>query len=65
MAKKKWMQKAFAKNRGQLHKDLGVPQDQTIPLAKLQAAAKRKDKVGQRARAALNARKRNRSSRSR
>ena len=38
------------KKPGQLHRDLGVPQGQTIPKAKIRAAAKRKGKVGQRAR---------------
>jgi hypothetical protein len=51
-ANKNFIQKAI-KKPGQLHKDLGVPQDKPIPLDKLKAAAKRKDKVGQRARFAL------------
>jgi hypothetical protein len=38
------------KRPGQLHRDLGVPQGQKIPQGKLQAAAKRPGKVGQRAR---------------
>jgi len=38
------------KKPGQLHKDLGVPQGEKIPVAKLNAAAKRPGKVGQRAR---------------
>lgn len=51
----KWIQKATdPKKKGQLHKDLGVPEDQTIPDSKLRAAAQRKDKVGQRARFAMN-----------
>jgi len=40
------------KRPGQLHRDLGVPQGQKIPAAKLAAAAKRGGKVGQRARLA-------------
>lgn len=41
------------KRPGQLHRDLGVPQNETIPEGKLRAAAKRKDKVGMRARLAI------------
>jgi len=55
-AGKKWIQKADIK-KGALHKDLGVPEDQTIPVSKLKAAAKKKGKVGLRARMALNLRK--------
>jgi len=28
----KWMQKAFSKHKGALHKQLGVPEDETIPM---------------------------------
>lgn len=52
----KWMQSAV-KRPGQLHRDLGVPQGKKIPHATLQAAAKKKGKVGQRARFALTAKK--------
>jgi hypothetical protein len=38
------------KHPGLLHTELGVPQGQPIPAAKLNAAAKKKGKVGQRAR---------------
>ncbi len=42
MAKKKtghkWMQKAFSKHKGSLHRDLHVPQGQKIPASKLAAA---------------------------
>jgi len=41
------------KRPGQLHRDLGVPQGQKIPAAKLRGAAKRPGKVGQRARFAM------------
>lgn len=52
---KKWIQKAIdPKKKGQLHKDLGVSKDEVIPVSKLKAAAKKKGKVGQRARMALN-----------
>ncbi len=40
------------KRPGQLHRDLGVPAGKKIPASKLSAAAKRKGKVGQRARLA-------------
>jgi hypothetical protein len=45
----KFIQRAI-KKPGQLHRDLGVPQGQKIPQKKLQAAAKKGGKVGQRAR---------------
>jgi hypothetical protein len=48
---KKWIQGAI-KKPGQLHRDLGVPQGQKIPTAKIEAAAKSKGKIGQRARLA-------------
>lgn len=35
---KKWMQKAFAKKKGSLHRALGVPQRQAIPAGKLEEA---------------------------
>ena len=51
MANKKnnFIQSAI-KRKGQLHRDLGVPQGQPIPAAKLEAAARQKGKIGQRAR---------------
>lgn len=51
-AEEKWIQKAV-KKPGQLHKDLGVPQGEKIPQAKLKSAAEKSGKVGQRARLAL------------
>lgn len=42
--------KTAIKKPGQLHKDLGVPQGKKIPEKKLEAAAKKPGKVGQRAR---------------
>lgn len=51
MPNKRWIQQAI-KKPGQLHKDLGVPAGQPIPASKLNAAAKRDDKVGARARLA-------------
>lgn len=49
----KWIQKAI-KKPGQLHKDLGVPKGEKIPAKKLDAAAKKGGKVGQRANLAKN-----------
>lgn len=51
MADKKWIQKAI-KKEGSLRKTLGVKKGQTIPPAKLAAAAKKGGKTGQRARLA-------------
>ena len=44
--------KAATKNKGGLHKSLGVPLDQPIPEDKIRAATKRPGKVGQQARLA-------------
>ena len=46
MAKKSkthWMQKAFAKNPGALHRELGVKQGEKIPAKKMAKAAKSKN----------------------
>ena len=49
----KWIQKAIKpQNKGALHKALGVPADKKIPAKKLEAAAKKPGKTGQRARLA-------------
>lgn len=50
MAKKKNFIQSAIKKPGQLHRDLGVPQGEKIPQSKLEAAAKKGGKVGQRAR---------------
>lgn len=51
MAKRKWIAGAInPKNKGALHKELGVPQGKKIPASKLKAAAKKGGKVGRRAR---------------
>jgi len=55
----KWMQEAFKNARGQLHKQMGVPQGMKIPMARLEKAAGASGKLGMRARAALNARRAN------
>ena len=47
----KWIQKAI-KQPGALHKALGVSADKKIPAKKLEAAAKKPGKTGQRARLA-------------
>ena len=48
---KKWIQGAI-KHPGALHKELGVPEGKNIPAGKLNAAAKKGGKMGQRARLA-------------
>jgi len=48
---KKWIQEAIQKP-GSLRKALGVKKGQKIPKKKLEAAAKKKGKLGQRARLA-------------
>mgnify|MGYP005813787087 CR=1 FL=1 len=52
----KWIQKAI-KKPGALRKSLGVKAGQTIPAAKLRAAAKKGGKLGQRARLAVTLKK--------
>lgn len=47
----KWIQKSI-KKPGALHKELGVPKGKKIPEKKLEAAAKKGGKLGQRARLA-------------
>ena len=54
--RKKWIQKAI-KHPGALRRQMGVKKGQKIPTSRLRAAAKRKGKVGQRARLALTLRK--------
>lgn len=46
-----WIQGAI-KHPGALHRELGVPEGKKIPASKLNAAAKKGGKVGQRARLA-------------
>ncbi len=48
---KKWIQGMDMK-KGALHKELGIPQGQKIPSAKLNAAAKKTGLEGMRARVA-------------
>ena len=54
--KKNWIKDAI-KKPGALRKSLKVKKGQKIPKKKLQAAAKKKGKLGQRARLALTLRK--------
>jgi hypothetical protein len=49
MAGKKFIDSAI-KKPGQLHRDLGVAQNKTIPKGKIEAAAEKGGKIGQRAR---------------
>ena len=51
MASNKWIQKAI-KKPGALRKQLGVKSGKSIPKKQLAAAAKKKGRVGQRARLA-------------
>ena len=51
MATKNWIQGAI-KKPGALRKELGVKAGQTIPAKKLDVAAKKPGKIGQRARLA-------------
>jgi hypothetical protein len=43
----------FATHRDRLHRDLGIASGKPIPQAAIEAAAKRRDEVGQRARLAI------------
>jgi hypothetical protein len=52
MAHKKFIQKAI-KKPGALRKSLGVKKGEKIPAKKLASAAKKKGKMGQRARLAI------------
>ena len=51
MSDKKFIQKAI-KKPGALRKSLGIKKGEKIPASKLKAAAKKKGKMGQRARLA-------------
>lgn len=41
----KWMQQAFSRNKGALHRQLGIPENKTIPMSTLLRAAKSKNKL--------------------
>lgn len=55
---RKWMQKAFNKNKGTLRRTLKVKVGKTIPVKKLRSAVKKGGKTGKRAQLVLNTRKR-------
>jgi len=55
---KKWIAQAI-KKPGALRKSLGIKKGEKIPVSKLNAAAKKKGKLGQRARLAKTLRKMN------
>ena len=58
MANKNFIQKAI-KKPGALRKSLGIKKGEKIPANKLRAAAKKKGKMGQRARLAITLKKLN------
>ena len=49
---KKWIQGAISKP-GALHRELGIPQGQSIPQATLESSANKGGKLGRRARLAM------------
>jgi hypothetical protein len=54
----RWIQDALSKHKkGALHRQLGIPENQKIPVMLLRMAAKEPGLLGQRARFALNVRK--------
>lgn len=58
---KKWIQKVAKSiekkgTKGALHRSLGIPQGEKIPLSKLKAAASKGGKLGKMAQFALNVR---------
>jgi len=55
LSEKDWMQKAFSKNKGGLHKDLGVPEGEDISVTKMAKALRAGGQTEKRARAAVNA----------
>lgn len=55
---RRWIQHALKKHkRGALHKQMGIPVGEVIPLRRLVSAAKKPGLLGKRARLALNLRK--------
>ncbi len=55
---KRWIQGALRKHkRGALHKQLGIPVGEVIPIRRLESASKRPGLLGKRARLAMNLRK--------
>lgn len=57
-SKKRWIQHALRKHKkGALHRQLGIPEGEKIPLSLLHVVAIQPGLAGQRARFALNVRK--------
>lgn len=57
-SKNRWIQRALHKHKkGALHRQLGIPEGEVIPLPLLRDAAKAPGLLGQRARFAINVRK--------
>lgn len=57
-SKKRWIQRALRKHKkGALHRQLGIPEGEIIPISLLREAAKYPGLLGQRARFAINVRK--------
>jgi hypothetical protein len=55
---KRWIQRALHKHKkGALHRQLGIPEGEIIPLSLLRDAAKAPGLLGQRSRFAINVRK--------
>jgi len=52
---KDWMQKAFGKHPGKLHRALGIPEDETISVSKMRDALEASGEKEEMARAAVNA----------
>ena len=52
---KDWMQRAFSKKKGSLHKALGVPEDEDISVTKMASALRKGGSTEKKARAAVNA----------
>lgn len=55
MAAKHFMAEAFSNAHGQLHKALGVPKGQKIPVSKLREAVRKGGRTAKRAQLVLNA----------
>lgn len=56
-SKKRWIQRALKYHKkGALHRQLGIPADEKIPIGVLKSAARKPGKLGRRARLALNLR---------
>lgn len=55
MATKKWIQRAFSKNRGALHRMLKIPLNRKIPRSLLLAKYRAPGLLGRRVRAVVNA----------